>query len=128
LQCLAALCYSVIKQAAMIAKKQFRLAILPLVATASFLGGCELAYKKQVAAFVNENIQECNGKLEKLALVQDGANRLTGLAEVNVDGEEYKTTLTVKTGLEDAIITMDDNICAMHSVRSGIKALQNLFE
>ncbi len=110
------------------AKKQFWLAILPLVAAASVLGGCELAYKKQVTAFVNENIQECNGKLEKLALVQDGANRLTGLAEVNVDGEEYKTTLTVKTGLEDAIITIDDNICAMHSVRSGIKALQNLLE
>jgi hypothetical protein len=112
----------------MIAKKKLSVAFLPLVATASVLSGCELAYKKQVAAFVNENIQECNGKLEKLALVQDGTNRLTGLAEVSVDGEEYKTTLTVKTGLEDAIITMDDNICAMHSVRTGIKALQNLFE
>ena len=112
----------------MTAKKKLRAAVLPLAATASVLSGCELAYKKQVAAFVNENIQECNGKLEKLALVQDGTNRLTGLAEVSVDGEEYKTTVTVKTVLEDAIITMDDNICAMHSLRTGIKALQNLFE
>jgi hypothetical protein len=111
----------------MMARIRICVASFAAFAAVSILCGCELAYKKQVESFINENIQECNGKLKKLALVQDGSNRLTGLAEIDVDGEEYKTTVTVKTGIKDAIITMEDNVCAMHSVRSGVKALQNLF-
>jgi hypothetical protein len=96
------------------------------LALATSLSGCELAYKKQVKEFINENISECGGKIENLALVQDGPNRLTGLAEISVDGEDYKTTVTVKTGIKDSIISMDDDICAMHTIRSGFKALQDL--
>lgn len=119
--------YSIARENSMTAWNRFLVNSLALFAAALALTGCELAYKKKVESFINENIQECNGKLKKLALVQDGSNRLTGLAEIDVDGEEYKTIVTVKTGIEDAIVTMEDNVCAMHSVKSGIKALQDLF-
>ena len=48
---------------AMIAKKKLSVAFLPLVATASVLSGCELAYKKQVAAFVNKTYKNATESL-----------------------------------------------------------------
>lgn len=97
------------------------------LALAAITTGCELAYKRQVRDFIEENVSSCGGSLEKLALVQDGPNKLTGLATIHIDDEEYKTSLVVKTGIEDAIITMEDDICTMHSVRTGIKVLKGLF-
>lgn len=108
-------------------RKRLTTAISGLVLAAS-LSGCELAYKKQVKEFINENISDCGGKIESLALVQDGPNKLTGLVAVSVDGEDYKTTITVKTGIEDSIISMEEDICAMHIVRTGFKALQDIFK
>ena len=96
--------------------------------TATILTGCELAYKQQVKDFINKSVEGCGGSVGKLALVQDGANKLTGLAEVTVDGVVYKTTVSVKTGIEDSIITIDDDVCSMHNVRNGLKALQEIFK
>lgn len=89
----------------------------------SMLTGCELAYKQQVKDFINKSVEGCGGSVSKLALVQDGVNKLTGLAEVTVDGVVYKTPVSVKTGIEDSIITIDDDACSMHNVRNGLKML-----
>lgn len=108
--------------------KKTNIATAALLTAVLGIQGCELAYKRQAQDFVQDSVQECNGKVEKVALVQDGANRLTGLAEVDVEGEKYKTTLEVKTGVQDAIISMDEDICAMHSLKTGIRKLGELFQ
>ena len=104
-----------------------RLTTIALLA-ATMLTGCELAYKQQVRDFINKSVEGCGGSVSKLALVQDGANKLTGLAEVTVDGVIYKTPVSVKTGIEDSIITIDDDVCSMHHVRNGLKTLQEIFK
>ena len=108
--------------------KKTNIATAALLTAALGIQGCELAYKRQVQDFVQESVQECSGKVEKVALVQDGANRLTGLVEVEVEGEKYKTALEVKTGVQDAIISMDEDICAIHSLKMGIRKLGKLFQ
>ena len=103
----------------------FPVALLSLIV----LSGCELAYKGQARQFVEENVRECGGVVEDIALVQDGAsNKLTGIAKVNVDGEIYTTELKVGVGLENSVITMDRDICALSKIKKGLNALETLFK
>lgn len=109
-------------------KQWFAGAVLLVVAQLS-LTGCELAYKSKVRKSVEEIVKECDGKVGELALVQDAPNRFSGFAKVIVSGEDYNTSFNVKTGAAgDVVVVLEDDICGMHAIRMGIKAIGDMFQ
>lgn len=73
--------------------------VLAFVPAVGPLTGCELACRQEVGDFVAASVKECGGTLHDFSLVQVGAKRLSGLALVLVDGEEYKSPLIIKQEL-----------------------------
>lgn len=105
----------------------YRLAALTAISLT--LASCELIYKGEARRFVEEEVRECGGVVKSVALVQDGAgNKLTGIAEVEVSGKKYQTNLAMKVGVKDAIISMDTDICTVHTIHQGIDRIKEMIQ
>jgi len=93
------------------------------------LTSCELIYDGEARKFVEEEVRECGGTVKSVALVQDGAgNTLTGIAEVEVNGKQYQTNLAMKVGVKNTIISMDTDICAVHTIHQGIDSIKEMLQ
>ena len=103
----------------------------PIALTAIFLlSGCELLYKDEVRAFAEDIVKECDGKIDSIAIVKSGKgeNIYDALAVAIIDGEKYNINMEVKTGLDNGIISSDNNPCLEHSIKTGVKEFFDIFK
>ena len=93
------------------------------------LSGCELLYKNEVRLFAEDLVEECDGKVDSIAIVKSGKGRniYDALAIAIIDGEKYNINMEVKTGLDNGIISSDDNPCLEHGIKTGVKEFFDLF-
>ena len=94
------------------------------------LSGCELLYKDDVRAFAEDLVKECDGKIDSIAIVKSGkgGNIYDALAVAIIDGEKYNINMELKTGLDNGIISSDDNPCLEHGIKTGVKEFFDLFK
>ena len=105
--------------------------VTPIALTAILLlSGCELLYKNEVRLFVEDLVEECDGKVDSIAIVKSGKGRniYDALAIAIIDGEKYNVNMEVKTGLDNGIISSDDNPCLEHGIKTGVKEFFDLFK
>jgi len=100
------------------------------LAATLLLSGCELLYKDEVRVFAEDLVKECDGKIESVAIVKSGqgGNIYDALAVAIIDGEKYNVNMEVKTGLDNGIISSDDNPCLEHGIKTGVKEFFDLFK
>ena len=105
--------------------------VRPIALAAIFLlSGCELLYKDEVRLFAEDLVEECDGKVDSIAIVKSGkgSNIYDALAIAIIDGEKYNINMEVKTGLDNGIISSDDNPCLEHSIKTGVKEFFDIFK
>lgn len=105
--------------------------VRPIALAAIFLlSGCELLYKDEVRLFAEDLVEECDGKVDSIAIVKSGkgSNIYDALAIAIIDGEKYNINMEVKTGLDNGIISSDDNPCLAHSIKTGVKEFFDIFK
>ena len=101
-------------------KKKAGLALAVLMLT-----GCEIALSDEVRKFAEEQTKNCDGKVEKVAVVKaaEGGNHYEGLAEVRVGEEEYSLNMKIKTGAAGSILEAENDVCAEHAIKTGIRQI-----
>ena len=105
--------------------------VRPIALAAIFLlSGCELLYKDEVRLFAEDLVEECDGKVDSIAIVKSGkgSNIYDALAIAIIDGEKYNINMEVKTSLDNGIISSDDNPCLEHSIKTGVKEFFDIFK
>jgi len=89
------------------------------------LTGCEVVVRDDARDFVEETVAECGGTVTEMVLVSDGlfTNKLTGYARVEIGAEEYTPSLSVTVGVEQSLIEMDSDPCALYPIEESLLRL-----